>query len=102
MMEGTLMFVTDLLGLWGVDALGCGVNTHVSTHSRSSGLIPLSRVLCVFMRPGILKKCGIQADIWDVDGTGMQTVPDVEAARKMRKVRLSSNIHYQLSISSAI
>jgi hypothetical protein len=28
----------------------------------------------------------LQADIWDVDGTGMQIVPDVQAARKMRKV----------------
>lgn len=30
----------------------------------------------------------MQADIWDVDGTGMQLVPNAEAARKMRKVRI--------------
>lgn len=32
----------------------------------------------------------LQADIWDVDGTGMQLVPDVELARKLRKVLLEA------------
>ena len=27
-----------------------------------------------------------QADVWDVDGTGMQTVPDPKLAEKIRKV----------------
>lgn len=27
-----------------------------------------------------------QADVWDVDGTGFQTIPDPELARKLRKV----------------
>ena len=29
-----------------------------------------------------------QADVWDVDGTGMQTVPDFKLSKKIRKVRL--------------
>ncbi len=28
-----------------------------------------------------------QADVWDVDGTGMQTVPDFKLSKKIRKVR---------------
>ncbi len=27
-----------------------------------------------------------QADVWDVDGTGMQTVPDFKLSKKIRKV----------------
>lgn len=30
--------------------------------------------------------CYMQADVWDVDGTGMQTVPDLKLSRKIRKV----------------
>ena len=30
----------------------------------------------------------LQADVWDVDGTGMQTVPDFQLSKKIRKVQL--------------